>query len=129
MEKAMKIPKARVKSLCAERLTISARCMRWTLLTAAIAASPITAASSNNVEEVTLKPGASETCTMVPCTVYLVMPPGSGSYAVMANGVKAGDYPAGETVNVGEYWAGATVFEIQGGDFSPAKLWVIGEDD
>ena len=97
----------------------------------AIAATSSFAASENNFGEVevTLKPGASETCNSVPCIVYFVMPPGSGNYVVLANNMKAGEYPAGETAMVGKYWAGPTVFKIQGGDFSTAKLWVIGEDD
>lgn len=113
----------------AQRFTTMVRRICWVALITAVAASPSFAESSNNFGEVTLKFGASGTCDSVPCLVYMVMPPGDGNYVVLANGMKAGEYPAGETVMVGKYWAGSTVFEIQGGDFGTAKLWVIGEND
>jgi hypothetical protein len=129
MEKAMNNLNTLEKNRCTIRHTTSWRIMLPVFLLTAITATSSFAASENNFGEVTLKPGASETCNSVPCIVYFVMPPGSGNYVVLANDMKAGDYPAGETVMVGKYWAGPTVFKIQGGDFSTAKLWVIGEDD
>jgi hypothetical protein len=114
---------------CPKRFASLIRSVCWVALLMVVSTSRCFAESSNNFGEVTLKLGASGTCDSVPCMVYMVMPPGDGNYVVLANGMKAGEYPAGETVMVGKYWAGSTVFEIQGGDFGTAKLWVIGEDD
>ena len=125
----MKYLNTREKNRCTIRSITPLRIMRPLVLFTAIVGTSSFAASSNNFGEVTLKLGTSDTCDSVPCIVYLVMPPGSGKYVVLANDMKAGEYPAGETVMVGKYWAGPTVFKIQGSDFSPAKLWVIGEDD
>lgn len=47
------------------------------------------------------------------------MPPGSGSYGVLADGVKAGTYPAGQTASHGGFWTGFTVFAIVGSDVGP----------
>ena len=96
-----------------------------TLLTALAAGSSI-ASGSNNFGEITLEAGSSGTCISSPCKVYFVMPPGSGSYVVLANNMKVGSFPAGETVSLGGYWTGLTTFKVVGSDVGPTRLNVIG---
>ncbi len=86
------------------------------------------ASGTNNFGEITLEAGSSGTCISSPCKVYFVMPPGSGSYVVLANNMKVGSYPAGETVSLGGYWTGLTTFKVVGSDVGPTKLNVIGRE-
>lgn len=81
---------------------------------------------AGNVGGVELAPGKSETCIGTPCTVTFVMPEGTGTYEVVEgapDGTKVGDYPAGETVNLGDFYSDTT-FYVKGGDFKPAHLWI-----
>ena len=83
---------------------------------------------AQNVGEVKLAPGKSESCFGSPCTVTFVMPEGTGTYEVVQdnpNGTKLGDFPAGETVNLGSFYS-STVFFVKGGDFKPAHVWIGG---
>jgi hypothetical protein len=85
-------------------------------------------ANAQNVGEVKLAPGKSESCFASPCTVSFVMPEGAGTYEVVQddpNGTKLGDFPAGETVNLGNFYS-STVFFVKGGDFKPAHVWIGG---
>jgi len=78
------------------------------LLTAAFAVLPPTPANAADVSgsnEITVKPGDTGTCAVSPCRIHLVMPPGDGEHEVIGNEVKIGDYPAGETVDLGNYFA------------------------
>jgi hypothetical protein len=86
------------------------------------------ASGTNNFGEITLEAGSSGTCISSPCKVYFVMPPGSGSYVVLANNMKVGSYPAGETVSLGGFWAGFTTFKVVGSDVGPTKLNVVGRE-
>jgi len=88
----------------------------------------LNAAVADNVGEVELAPGKSANCFGTPCTVNFRMPDGEGSYEVRqgaADGTKLGEYPAGETVNLGGFY-NSTSFHVTGGDFKPAYLWVSG---
>ena len=83
-------------------------------------------AFADNVGGVELAPGKSANCFSTPCTVSFRMPDGEGTYEVRqgaADGTKLGDYPAGETVNLGGFDS-STSFHVTGGDFKPAYLWV-----
>jgi len=83
---------------------------------------------ADNVGEVELAPGKSANCFSAPCTVKFHMPDGQGTYEIRegaADGTKIGDYPAGETVDLGGFYK-STSFYISGGDFKPAHLWVTG---
>lgn len=81
---------------------------------------------AGNVGEAELAPGKSVTCFSAPCTVTFHVPEGEGTYEIRQgapDGTKLGDYPAGETVNLGGFY-NSTSFHISGGDFKPAHLWV-----
>jgi hypothetical protein len=53
---------------------------------------------------VTVAPGQTGTCAISPCRVLLEMPPGSGEYRVTGNRITLGTYPAGKTVNLGNFF-------------------------
>ncbi len=98
------------------------------LLLVALSAGPLIAAGTNNFGEITLEAGSSGTCISSPCKVYFVMPPGSGSYVVLANNMKVGSFPAGETVSLGGFWTGFTTFKVVGSDIGPTRLNVVGRN-
>ena len=89
-------------------------------------ASSVSISGESNWGEVTLEAGKSGTCISSPCKVYLVMPPGKGNYDVMADGMKVGSFPAGQTVALGSFWTGFTTFTIVGSDVGPTRLNVVG---
>jgi len=82
--------------------------------------------SSTNFGVITLGAGESGTCISSPCKVYMVMPPGKGSYEVLADGMKVGSYPAGQTASLGSFWTGFTNFTIVGSGIGPTRLNVVG---
>ena len=85
-------------------------------------------AFAGNVGEAELAPGKSVTCFSAPCAVTFHVPEGEGTYEIRQdapNGTKLGDYPAGETVNLGSFY-NSTSFYVTGGDCKPAHLWVSG---
>ena len=76
-------------------------------------------------DEVTLRLGQSSYCDNAPCRVYLVMPPGSGEYAVSATDYgRLGVFPAGQTVFLGSFWEGRNTVVVEGIDAPPAWVWV-----
>ena len=85
-------------------------------------------AGETNWGEITLEPGKSGTCISSPCKVHLMMPPGKGNYDVMANGMKVGSFPAGQTVTLGSFCTGFTTFTIVGSDVGPTRLNVVGRN-
>jgi len=97
-----------------------------TICLVTLASSSTIASGTNNFGEITLEAGSSGSCISSPCKVYFVMPPGSGSYVVLANNMKVGSYPAGETVSLGGYWTGLTTFKVVGSDVGPTRLNVVG---
>lgn len=72
---------------------------------------------------ITVKPGDTGTCATSPCQVSLQMPPGSGSYEVTGNQVKIGTYPAGQTVNLGNYW-NTQRFDIVGANVPATYVYI-----
>ena len=83
---------------------------------------------AGNVGEAELAPGKSVTCFSAPCAVTFRVPDGEGTYEIRQgapDGTKLGDYPAGETVNLGSFY-NSTSFYVTGGNFKPAHLWVSG---
>lgn len=66
-----------------------------------------------------LEPGGTGLCRAPPCKVQFRMPPGQGSYEVLANEMSIGSFPAGETVSLGEFWNGQT-FVVKGAKVAPA---------
>ena len=53
---------------------------------------------------VTVAPGQTGTCAISPCRVFLEMPAGDGAYRVTGNQITLGTYPAGQTVNLGNFF-------------------------
>ena len=72
---------------------------------------------------VTVKPGQTANCATSPCAISLVMPAGSGSYKVTGNSVTIGTYPAGETVNLGNYFE-SQALAIEGADVPKAYVYI-----
>jgi hypothetical protein len=75
------------------------------------------------VIDITIKPGDTGDCESTPCTVKLVMPPGKGSYEVTGNEIRIGTYPAGQTVNLGNFWQ-SQKFAIVGAGVPPAYVYI-----
>jgi hypothetical protein len=72
---------------------------------------------------VTVKPGQTANCATSPCAISLVMPAGSGSYEVTGNSVTIGTYPAGETVNLGNYFQ-SQALAVEGADVPKAYVYI-----
>ena len=79
--------------------------------------------SISGFDQSTLAPGDTGRCNSSPCTVYLKMPPGSGTYEVTGNESRVGEYPAGETVNLGSFWSDQA-FAIKGMDVPKAYAYI-----
>jgi hypothetical protein len=79
--------------------------------------------SISGFDQITLAPGDTGRCNSSPCTVYLKMPPGSGTYEVTCNESRVGEYPAGETVNLGSFWSDQA-FAIKGMDVPKAYAYI-----
>ena len=92
-----------------------------------IAACASTANQPSGAIAVTVKPGDTGTCDTSPCQVSLVMPAGTGSFEVTANEVRVGNFPAGQTVNLGEYFA-PQAFKIKGANVPPAYVYIPQEE-
>jgi len=75
--------------------------------------------SISGFDRITLAPGDTGNCNSSPCQVYLKMPAGTGSYAVTANEVRVGTFPAGQTAFLGSVWQ-SQAFAIQGMDAAKA---------
>jgi hypothetical protein len=97
------------------------------LLCVLIGFAPIVQAGDKSIsgfDEITLAPGDTGTCDSSPCTVYLKMPPGTGTYEVMSSSDgRIGEYPAGETVKLGSFWS-TQAFEIKGMDVPKAYAYI-----
>jgi len=74
----------------------------------------------------TLQPGQSVTCVSNPCDVYFQIPGGTGTHIVRQELIKAGEVTGGQRVYLGSYWAGRTVFTVEGTDLPAAYLTVMG---
>ncbi|MGB5834232.1 MAG: hypothetical protein WBG92_19920 [Thiohalocapsa sp.] len=104
-----------------------AKVQRMLLITIAIAA---VAGCAGGIQEdpsganaVTVKPGQTANCATTPCAISLVMPAGSGSYEVTGNEVTIGTYPAGETVNLGNYFK-SQALAVKGADVPKAYVYI-----
>jgi hypothetical protein len=73
--------------------------------------------------QLTLSPGETGTCQSNPCRVFLKIPEGKGSYEVIANQVKVGDYPGGQTADLGSFFS-SQAFQIVGMDVPKAYAYV-----
>jgi len=70
----------------------------------------------------TLKPGGTVLCNITPCNVRLEMPAGDGMLTVLSGTFAIGQYPAGQTVNLGSYY-NPQVFTIKGSGLPPAYFY------
>lgn len=75
------------------------------------------------VIDITIKPGDTGDCESTPCQVKLVMPPGKGSFEVTGNEIRIGTYPAGQTVNLGNFWQ-SQKFTIVGAGVPAAYVYI-----
>ena len=99
---------------------------RW--LIPMLALSVLSACASNGDQvsgaiQVTIKPGDTANCDTSPCQVSFEMPPGSGTYEVTGNEVKIGDFPAGETVSLGNLWK-SNAIKVVGADVPTAYVYI-----
>ena len=76
-------------------------------------------------EQITLAPGDTGTCSSNPCQVFFRMPPGEGTYKVMGTGFTIGDYPAGQTVNLGGFFESSAI-KVQAANVPTAYIDVPG---
>jgi hypothetical protein len=75
-------------------------------------------------DQITLAPGDSGTCESSPCTVFLRMPEGTGTFEVTSNSSgRIGEYPAGQTVKLGGFWS-SQAFNIVGADVPKAYAYI-----
>lgn len=72
---------------------------------------------------VTVKPGQTGNCALTPCRVLFEMPPGSGDYQVRGNQVDFGRYPAGKTVNLGDFYDPVAI-EVVGAGVPKAYVYM-----
>lgn len=72
---------------------------------------------------ITVAPGETGTCATSPCQVTLQMPPGDGSYEVTGNEVRIGTYPAGQAVNLGNYFESQAI-AIKGAGVKKAYVYI-----
>lgn len=97
------------------------------LLFALATAAPLAQSGDNSIsgfDQITLAPGDTGRCDSSPCTVYLKMPEGEGTYEVMSSSDgRVGEYPAGETVKLGSFWS-TQAFEIKGMDVPKAYAYI-----
>ncbi|MBK1645503.1 hypothetical protein CKO25_12785 [Thiocapsa imhoffii] len=99
---------------------------RFALLAVATVLLGACASSGEHVSgamQITVRPGDTGTCDTSPCEVFLVMPPGTGSYAVTGNEVKIGDFPAGQTVSLGQLF-GSNAIKVVGANVPPAYVYI-----
>jgi len=97
-------------------------------LISAIVLSVLTACASSGDQvsgavQVTIKPGDTANCDSSPCQVSLQMPPGSGTYEVTGNETKIGDFPAGETVSLGNLWE-SNAIKVVGANVPTAYVYI-----
>lgn len=78
-------------------------------------------------DQITLAPGDSGTCESSPCTVFLEMPDGTGTFEVTSNSSgRIGEYPAGQTVKLGGFWS-SQAFTIEGTDLPKAYAYIANQ--
>jgi hypothetical protein len=75
--------------------------------------------------EITLAPGDTGTCRSNPCRVFFQMPAGTGTYSVTGTGFTIGEYPAGQTVNLGSFFESSAI-KVEGAAVPNAYIYVPG---
>jgi hypothetical protein len=100
------------------------------ILTGAIAALLMHGAAAESVSgsnSITVAPGDTGNCATSPCRVMLVMPPGDGEYEVTGNEIRIGSYPAGQTVDLGNYFE-SQAFAVKGAGVKKAYVYLPQDD-
>ena len=92
-----------------------------TLLT--ICCQPIMAASVSGSNAITVQPGDTGNCATSPCRVTLQMPPGNGEFEVTGNEIRIGTYPAGQAVDLGNYFE-SQAFAVKGAGVRKAYVYI-----
>ncbi len=72
---------------------------------------------------VTVKPGDTGSCAISPCRVLFEMPPGDDDYRVRGNQVDFGLYPAGQTVNLGDFYEPIAI-EVVGAEVPKTYVYI-----
>jgi len=98
-------------------------CLAMLAALSGCAANPVCDDDQGSIDAVTLCPGASKSCNDSPCTIYYLMPDGSGDYLVTGNGIRIGEFPPGEKVNLGAYWE-SYYFDVVGADVARAYVFI-----
>ncbi|MBK1648765.1 hypothetical protein CKO36_09185 [Rhabdochromatium marinum] len=84
--------------------------------------------SISGFDQITLSPGDSGNCESSPCTVFLQMPPGSGTFEVTSNSSgRIGEYPAGQTAKLGSFWS-SQAFTIEGAGVPKAYAYIPNQE-
>lgn len=79
--------------------------------------------SISGFDQVTVKPGDTAQCDSNPCRVFLVIPPGTGSFAVRGTAEAMGTFPAGQTADLGSLTS-SQALTIVGMDVPKAYVYV-----
>lgn len=72
---------------------------------------------------VTVAPGQTGTCAISPCRVLFEMPPGEETYQVRGRDADYGRYPAGRTVNLGNFYEPIAI-EVVGAGVPRAYVYI-----
>lgn len=72
---------------------------------------------------ITVKPGDTGNCAISPCRVLFEMPPGTADYQVLGNQVDFGRYPAGKTVNLGNFYEPIAI-EVVGANVPKTYVYI-----
>ena len=107
-------------------LRVTVRHGGWLIPMLALSVLTACASSGDHVSgamQVTIKPGDTANCDTSPCQVSFQMPPGSGTYEVTGNETKIGDFPAGETVSLGNLWK-SNAIKVVGADVPTAYVYI-----
>lgn len=113
----------RQQSSQAHGFGVSARTLAVILSGLFITACASTAQDPTGAISITVKPGDTGTCDTSPCQVSLVMPAGAGPFEVTANQVRVGEFPGGQTVNLGQFFS-SQAFNIKGADVPAAYVYI-----
>lgn len=72
---------------------------------------------------ITVKPGDTGSCAISPCRVFFEMPAGNADYQVLGNQIDFGRYPAGKTVNLGNFFEPIAI-EVVGANAPKTHVYI-----
>ncbi len=103
------------------------RTIHWLLFAAILSLTTLPAMAGRSVSgsnAITVRPGDTGVCALSPCLIALEMPPGDGKYEVTGNEIRVGIYPAGKTVNLGNFFD-SQAFAIKGAGVPKAYVYIL----